>query len=43
MHKDEIEQEHNLYDDEHPEWYVYDPEITNAWFWEKFIESEFPS
>jgi len=37
MHNDDIEQEHNFYDPEHPEWYIYDPELLNAWYWEEFI------
>ena len=27
MPDDDIEQEHNLYDPEHREWFVYDPEL----------------
>ena len=26
MHNDDIQQEPNLYDPEHPEWFIYDPE-----------------
>jgi hypothetical protein len=38
MHKNNIEQEHNLYDHEHPEWFTYDTELLNAWYWEQFIK-----
>ena len=31
-----FELEHNLYDNEHPEWFIYDIELLNAWFWEQF-------
>lgn len=37
MHNDDLEYEHNLWDAEHPEWFIYDPELLNAWYWEKFI------
>jgi len=33
----EIEPEHNLWDAEHPEWFIYDPELLNAWYWDEFI------
>lgn len=31
-----FELEHNLWDPEHPEWFIYDPELINAWFWKEF-------
>ena len=30
------EEEHNIYDPEHPEWFIYDSELLNAWYWEQF-------
>ena len=36
MHDDDIEQEHNLMDSEHREWFIYDSELLNAWYWERF-------
>jgi len=36
MHNDDIEHEHNLWDNEHPEWFIYDAELLNAWFWKEF-------
>jgi len=36
MHNDDIEHEHNLWDNEHPEWFIYDVELLNAWFWKEF-------
>ncbi len=36
MHNDKRDPEDNLWDDEHPEWFVYDPELLNAWFWDEF-------
>ena len=38
MHNDDIDKEHNFYDPEHPEWFIYDPELLNAWYWEQFIK-----
>ena len=38
MHNDDIDKEHNFYDPEHPEWYIYDVELLNAWYWEEFIK-----
>jgi hypothetical protein len=32
----ELEPEHNLWDAEHPEWFIYDVELLNAWYWEQF-------
>lgn len=29
---------YNLLDPDHPEWFVYDAELLNDWFWNKFIE-----
>lgn len=26
----------NLYDPDHPEWFMYDPELLNAWYWDQF-------
>ena len=31
-------EESNLWDDEHPEWFIYDPELLNAWYWDEFIK-----
>ena len=28
--------EHNLWDAEHPEWFIYDVELLNAWYWKQF-------
>jgi len=25
--------EPNIYDSENPEEYIYDPELTNSWYW----------
>ena len=33
----ELEPEHNLWDNEHPEWFIYDPELLNAWYWEQCV------
>ena len=33
----EQEQEHNLWDPEHPEWFIYDVELMNSWFWDQFV------
>jgi hypothetical protein len=30
--------EPNLYDPEHPELYIYDVELLNAWYWQEFIK-----
>ena len=38
MHEDDIEKEHNLWDAEHPEWFIYDSELLNAWYWDEFIK-----
>lgn len=38
MHNDNIEPIYNLYDPEHPEWFMYDAELLNAWFWGEFIK-----
>jgi hypothetical protein len=32
MHRDNIQQEPNLYDPEKPEEFLYDAELLNAWF-----------
>ena len=43
MHPDDIENDPNLWDNEHPEWFMYDSELLNAWFWDelaKEIEEE---
>lgn len=32
-----LEPEHNLWDNEHPEWFIYDPELLNAWYWEQCV------
>jgi len=29
---------YNLLDPDHPEWFVYDAELLNDWFWNKFID-----
>ena len=31
-----FELEPNLWDAEHPEWFIYDVELLNAWYWEQF-------
>ena len=36
MHNDDIEQEHNLWDNEHPEDFIYDAELLNAWYWNEW-------
>ena len=28
--------EYNLYDPDHPEWFLYDSELLNAWYWDQF-------
>jgi len=33
----ELEPEANLWDAEHPEWFIYDVELLNAWYWDEFI------
>jgi hypothetical protein len=33
----ELEPEHNLWDAEHPEWFIYDVELLNAWYWEQCV------
>lgn len=38
MHSDDIQREPNLYDSEKPEEFLYDAELLNAWFWEKFLK-----
>jgi hypothetical protein len=38
MHNSNIQPIHNLYDPEHPQWYIYDPEPLNAWYWEQFTK-----
>lgn len=25
-----------FYDNEHPEWFIYDPELLAAWYWKEF-------
>lgn len=30
--------EHNLYDPDHPEWFIYDVELLNNWYWQEFIK-----
>jgi len=30
------ELEPNLWDSEHPEGFIYDPEVLDAWYWEQF-------
>lgn len=30
--------EPNLWDAEHPEWFIYDVELLNAWYWDEFIK-----
>ena len=37
MHNDDIEDDYNLWDPEHPEWFMYDAELLNAWFWSEFV------
>ena len=37
MHNDDIQPEPNLYDSEHPEWFIYDAELLNAWYWKQFV------
>ena len=37
MHNDDIQSEPNLYDSEHPEWFMYDAELLNAWYWKQFV------
>jgi hypothetical protein len=32
-----FEPEHNLWDSEHPEWFIYDVELLNAWYWDEFV------
>jgi hypothetical protein len=32
----ELEPEHNLWDADHPEWFIYDVELLNAWYWKEF-------
>lgn len=32
----EKQEEYNWYDSEHPEWFIYDSELTNAWYWSEF-------
>ncbi len=38
MHNDDIDKEHNLYDPENPNDFIYDAELLNAWFWQEFIK-----
>lgn len=38
MHPDDIENDPNLWDSEHPEDFIYDKELLNAWFWDEFIK-----
>ena len=33
----ELEPEHNLWDAEHPEWFIYDPELLAGWYWDEFV------
>jgi hypothetical protein len=37
MHNDDIQPEPNLWDNEHPEWFIYDAELINSWFWDQFV------
>lgn len=30
--------EPNLYDPENPQEYIYDPEITNKWYWDESLD-----
>jgi len=30
--------EPNLYDSENPQEYVYDPELTNKWYWNESLD-----
>jgi hypothetical protein len=32
-----FELEPNLWDAEHPEWFIYDVELLNAWYWDEFM------
>jgi len=38
MHNDDIEQEHNLWDPEKPEAFIFDAELLNSWFWSEFVK-----
>ena len=35
MHNDDLPKEPNLYDPDHPEWFIYDVELLNAWYWKQ--------
>ena len=37
MHEDDIDNDPNLWDPEHPEWFIYDPELLAGWYWDEFV------
>ena len=37
-----FELEPNLWDAEHPEWFIYDAELLNAWYWRDSELTESP-
>ncbi len=38
MHEDDIENDPNLWDNEHPEWFMYDVELLAGWYWDEFVK-----
>lgn len=38
MHEDDIENDPNLWDPEHPEWFIYDAELLASWYWDEFVK-----